>query len=211
MSKHTTIEQLRKLAQRTKDEIDRIDIRVDNVAGAIESLPVTEDGTLDVITSVKVNGTALPVTDTVVDIGTAIASAVSDAGHLKRKKADSKDAIDLTAADADQYIYMVPNASSDEDDIYDEYLILDGKLEHIGCTKVDISGKVDKVDGKGLSANDYTNDDKAKLDGIEVATDAEVDAMLDEVFLCEESAEESVEEAAADEVESAEEAEEEAL
>lgn len=196
MSKHTTIEQLRKLAQRTKDEIDRIDIRVDNVAGAIESLPVTEDGTLDVITSVKVNGTALPVTDTVVDIGTAIASAVSDAGHLKRKKADSKDAIDLTAADADQYIYMVPNTGSDEDDIYDEYLILDGKLEHIGCTKVDISGKVDKVDGKGLSANDYTNDDKAKLDGIEVATDAEVAAMLDEVFNPYEEAEEEATDAA---------------
>ena len=29
-----------------------------------------------------------------------------------------------------------------------------------------IGGKVDKVDGKGLSTNDYTNEDKAKLDGI---------------------------------------------
>ena len=28
----------------------------------------------------------------------------------------------------------------------------------------DISGKVDKVSGKGLSTNDYTNDDKAKVD-----------------------------------------------
>ena len=30
----------------------------------------------------------------------------------------------------------------------------------------DISGKVDKVDGKGLSANDFTNADKSKLDNI---------------------------------------------
>lgn len=29
-----------------------------------------------------------------------------------------------------------------------------------------IGGKVDKVDGKGLSTNDYTNEDKAKLNGI---------------------------------------------
>lgn len=31
---------------------------------------------------------------------------------------------------------------------------------------VDLSGKVDKEDGKGLSANDFTNDLKAKLDAI---------------------------------------------
>lgn len=31
-----------------------------------------------------------------------------------------------------------------------------------------LNNKVDKVSGKGLSTNDYTNDDKAKLDGIEV-------------------------------------------
>lgn len=31
----------------------------------------------------------------------------------------------------------------------------------------DISGKVDKVEGKGLSTNDFTSADKAKLDGIE--------------------------------------------
>ena len=30
----------------------------------------------------------------------------------------------------------------------------------------DISGKVDKVEGKGLSTNDYTNTDKSKLDGL---------------------------------------------
>ena len=32
--------------------------------------------------------------------------------------------------------------------------------------KVKLAGKVDKVDGKGLSANDYTNTEKAKLAGI---------------------------------------------
>jgi len=32
---------------------------------------------------------------------------------------------------------------------------------------VDLSNKVDKEEGKGLSSNNYTNDDKAKLEGIE--------------------------------------------
>jgi hypothetical protein len=30
-----------------------------------------------------------------------------------------------------------------------------------------LAGKVDKVDGKGLSANDFTDEAKAKLDGVE--------------------------------------------
>ena len=41
----------------------------------------------------------------------------------------------------------------------------------------DISGKVDKVNGKGLSTNDFTNDLKTKLDGI--ATGAEVNVQSD--------------------------------
>ena len=41
----------------------------------------------------------------------------------------------------------------------------------------DISGKVDKVDGKGLSTNDFTNDLKNKLDGI--AAGAEVNVQPD--------------------------------
>lgn len=38
----------------------------------------------------------------------------------------------------------------------------------------DISGKVDKVAGKGLSTNDFTNADKIKLDGLENYEDAEI-------------------------------------
>lgn len=42
-----------------------------------------------------------------------------------------------------------------------------------------ISNKVDKIEGKGLSTNDYTDDEKAKLDGIEDgATKTIVDSTL---------------------------------
>lgn len=48
------------------------------------------------------------------------------------------------------------------------------------ATTADLSGKVDKVDGKGLSTNDYTDEDKAKLAATPsfwVGTQAEYDAI----------------------------------
>ena len=39
-----------------------------------------------------------------------------------------------------------------------------------------LNGKVDKVSGKGLSSNDYTNADKSKLNGIEAGAKANVNA-----------------------------------
>ncbi len=111
-----------------------------------------------------------------------VASAVAAADHLKRKIVANTDAIDLTAADAAQYIYMVPNGSDKNGNKYDEYMILDGALEKVGDTEIDLSGYVAREEGKGLSTNDYTDADKAKLAGLEVATDEEISAMLAEVF-----------------------------
>ena len=42
-----------------------------------------------------------------------------------------------------------------------------------------LEGKVDKVTGKGLSANDFTDEYKGKLDDIEIATAAQVTAMIE--------------------------------
>jgi len=47
---------------------------------------------------------------------------------------------------------------------------------------VDLSGYIPKEDGKGLSTNDFTNEEKAKLANMEFATDEEFNAMLNEVF-----------------------------
>lgn len=181
MSKHTTLDQLKMLAQRSKTEIDKVDTKVNTLSGRMDVLEAA-GGEPNVITAVKNNGAALEIADKAVDIGPAVAAAVAASDHLQRKKVDSVAAIDLTAEDAEQYLYMVPKTGSDADDVYDEYMVLDGKVEHVGNTKVDLSGYVQKVDGKGLSANDYTDADKAKLDGIEMAADTEIIAMLDEVF-----------------------------
>lgn len=181
MSKHTTLDQLKMLAQRSKTEIDKVDAKIDTLSGRVDDL-VTAGGEPNVINTVKNNGTPLEITDKSVDIGASIAAAVAAADHLKRKIVTGVDAIDLAAEDADQYLYMVPKTGSDADDVYDEYMVLNGAVEHVGNTKVDLSGYVQKETGKGLSTNDFDNDAKTKLDGIDMATDAEVTAMLTEVF-----------------------------
>ena len=44
-----------------------------------------------------------------------------------------------------------------------------------------ISGKVDKVSGKGLSTNDFTNESKSKLDDLENYNDTEIKAKIDAI------------------------------
>lgn len=46
------------------------------------------------------------------------------------------------------------------------------------ATKVDLLTKVDKVEGKGLSTNDYTTADKAKVDGIDTSISTAVNAAI---------------------------------
>lgn len=181
MSKHTTLDQLKMLAQRTNTEIKAVDGKLTTLSNRVDDL-VTAGGEPNVIIGIQNNGTDLDIASKKVDIGPSIAAAVAAADHLKRKIVTGVDAIDLAADDADQYLYMVHKTGSDADDVYDEYMVLNGTVEHVGNTKVDLSGYVQKETGKGLSANDYTDDEKAKLAGIEMATDAEVTTMLDEVF-----------------------------
>lgn len=113
---------------------------------------------------------------------TDVAAAVAGADHLKRKIVASVDAIDKTAADAAQYIYMIQKSSAKTGDKYDEYMVIDGEVERVGDWAVDLSGYVAAEEGKGLSANDYTDEDKAKLAGLAVASEEEVAQVLDSVF-----------------------------
>lgn len=84
-------------------------------------------------------------------------------------------------------IYLVPSDDPQSENIYDEYINLDGTSagwEKIGSTEIDLSnyytktetdtllsGKVDKEVGKGLSTNDYTTAEKTKLAGIEAGAE----------------------------------------
>jgi len=61
-----------------------------------------------------------------------------------------------------------------------KYDTLAGFVDLTGYAKA--ADVVAKEDGKGLSTNDFTNADKTKLDGMNFATNEEVNAVLDEVF-----------------------------
>lgn len=54
--------------------------------------------------------------------------AIPELNGLKYKKVNSKDEIDITAEDAENYIYLVPV----EDGTHEEYIIIDGSLEMLG-------------------------------------------------------------------------------
>lgn len=78
-------------------------------------------------------------------------------------------------------IYLVPSENPTTNDVKDEYLYVNGAWEKIGSTSIDLTGYVtdedltaaladyvEKVEGKGLSANDFTNAYKEKLDGLNI-------------------------------------------
>lgn len=92
----------------------------------------------------------------------AIAAAVSGAEHLSRKIVNSYNDIDTSAEDAHLYIYMVPNGLQENDDKYDEYVVIDGIIEKVGswevnlddyATKEEVATKVDKDENARLITN----------------------------------------------------------
>ena len=68
------------------------------------------------------------------DADKAIADAVAAADHLGYVIIESTDKIDLTAEDADHYIYLVGTEAP-----YDEYMVINGELEKVGNWSVDLS------------------------------------------------------------------------
>ncbi len=196
VEKLTKLKSLKQLAEKinadfaTKTELNTLSGKVDGL--------ITAGGEPNVITAIKVNGTAQTIADKAVDltvpvklseltndsgfqtsgdVSAAISAAISQSGHAVFQKVDAVP----EAADAqDNILYLVMNNQTNHYDIYakvgEEVVLLDD-------TTVDLSGYVAKEAGKGLSANDFTDELKAKLEnGPEVAADTEVIEMLTEVF-----------------------------
>lgn len=86
-------------------------------------------------------------------------AAIAAAAHLKRKKVNTKEEINLDAPDAEQYIYMVPTGLTSDDNKYNEYIVIETKiidedgdevtvkaLEPVGSWEVDLSDYLLKAD-----------------------------------------------------------------
>ena len=123
----------------------------------LEALQSVVAGKADTATTLAGYGIVDGMTAT--EIAIAISTAVAGADHLQRKIVDRIEVIDLSAADADKYIYLVPKnivktadgemvdgeAAKEESktvsdgNTYDEYMIINGALERMGDWKVDLS------------------------------------------------------------------------
>ena len=177
--KLTKLEALQELAQRiksdyaTKTELTEVKDKVDQL--------VTAGGEPNVIETVKVNGVAQEVTEKAVDIkvptktsdlsndsqfqtnsevAQAIQTAISKTGHASFKKVEAVP--DVESAE-DNVLYLVMNNKTKH---YDIYAKVENEVVLLDDTTVDLTNYVEKEEGKGLSTNDYTTEEKEKLAGL---------------------------------------------
>lgn len=124
------------------DDIESLEGRMQTAEDKLADIEASADA--NVIEVVKVNGQALTVTDKAVDV-------IVPTGALA-----SKDVV--AESDLDTALATKLNGMTDADElaaaISAERTLID----------VELNKKVDKVDGKGLSANDLTNELKANYD-----------------------------------------------
>ena len=173
------LKHLKQLAQKAKAENDAVATRVKALekvgaqANKIESIKV--NGAAQAIGSDKSVNISVPTKtsqlnndstfQTSAQVVAAINTAISKSGHASFQKVD---AVPKADAAQENILYLVMNTTTKHYDIYakikgssDSYT-----MELLDDTTVDLSGKVDKVAGKGLSTNDYTTAEKTKLAGI---------------------------------------------
>lgn len=174
-----SLKHLQDLANRQKGKTDALATRI----GALEQTGAQANK----IESIKVNGTAQSIAadksvnisvptktsqlnndssfQTSAQVVEAINTAISKSGHASFEKAASVPTVD---AAKENVLYLVLNTTTKHYDIYAKIKGSNGSytMELLDDTTVDLSGKVDKVAGKGLSTNDYTTAEKNKLAGI---------------------------------------------
>ena len=175
----TKLAHLQKLAQKENQKANALATRLDALervgaqANKIESIKV--NGTAQTIASDKSVNITVPTKtsqlandstfQTSAQVVAAINTAISKSGHASFQKVDAVPKVD---AAQESILYLVMNTTTKHYDIYAKIKGDGGSytMELLDDTTVDLSGKVDKVAGKGLSTNDYTTAEKIKLAGI---------------------------------------------
>lgn len=170
----------------TSDEAEKYQFVADDFIAGLEPRVVTNsEGALEIAWYQPSTKEFYTKTET----DTLIKTAITNADHLRRKIVTAIGEIDLNAKDADQYIYMVPNGLQHDDDKYDEYIVIEGKLEKVGDWEVDLSGyytktQVDKqiADAvKSATGGESAASVLAELKAYKTANDAKVKAVEDDV------------------------------
>lgn len=191
MSKHTTLDQLKMLAQRTKAEIDKIEV----AEYSLTKQATAEDG---YFATYQLTKDSIPVGEKInIPKDFLVKSA-------EIKEVETEDQPYSGAQVGDKYIDFVINSLQGDANESHVYLAVNELVDtYTNGNGIDISSanvvsvKIDaaNANGLGVGANGMKLDlattstagamsaaDKTKLDGIETATDPEVESMLDEVF-----------------------------
>ena len=185
---HVTLEQIDSISDAIKaketTKVDKVEGKElssnDYTTTEKDKLAAVDEGAqVNVIESVKVNGTALVVTEKGVnidlteyaksaDLTTALLYKGTVASYADLPTEDQKvgDVYNVTAADADHNLNAGENVAWNGTD-----------WDNLGGV-TDLSGKVDKEAGKGLSANDFTDALKDKLEAIEEATAEDISKIV---------------------------------
>ncbi len=170
----------------TSDEAEKYQFVADDFIAGLEPRVVTNsEGALEIAWYQPSNKEFYTKTET----DTLIKTAINNADHLKRKIVAATGEIDLAAKDADQYIYMVPNGLQHDDDKYDEYIVIEGKLEKVGDWEVDLTGYYTRTEVdekiadaiKGATGGESAASVKAALEAYKTANDTKVKALETDV------------------------------
>ena len=140
---------------------------------------VAEGAQVNVLEAVKVNGASLEITDKGVNIDLSEYAKSADLTTVLTYKGTVATYADLPAAADNKVgdVYNVTAADADHNLNAGENVAWNGTdWDNLGGV-TDLSGKVDKETGKGLSANDFTDALKKKLEDITVATDDDMDKL----------------------------------
>lgn len=98
-------------------------------------------------------------------------------GILQRKALNAQDAATLTGASLATILNSseleIPTSKAVLDELanYATVASLNAVQTSVDSLNTELGNKVDKVSGKGLSTNDYTTEEKTKLNSIDVAAD----------------------------------------
>ena len=136
---------------------------------------------VNVLEAVQINGTDLVASNKKVNIDLSSYATKADIGSVYKYKGSVENFSDLpttgiTAGD----VYNVEKANKSKGINAGDNVAWTGTDWDVLAGTVDTSNFVQKVTGKGLSSNDFTNDLKAKLDGINIeeVTETEIDNMF---------------------------------
>ena len=162
-----------KVAGKGLSEADYTNTEKDKLAG------VAEGAQVNVLENVKVNGEALEITEKGVNIDLSEYAKSADYTTALLYKGTVATYAELPAEGQKVGdMYNVTAADPSHDLNAGENVAWNGTAwDNLGGV-TDLSGKVDKIEGKGLSTEDFTTDLKDKLEAIEEATAEDINQIV---------------------------------